>query len=104
MVEVSSIKTNMKPSNLQKLEIQRVTILELQAQVAELKSQNSELIKKSLGMEHEKQELADEVLRVKTINSKLKKNLNLTQAWNDDLQNTVCFLFYIYFCFNYLKF
>ena len=90
----------MRPSDLQHKELQRVTMIELQAKVAELEdknesltSQNSELIKKTYGLELEKQELADEVLWVKTINLKLKKNLNLTQAWNDDLKNTVCIHF-----------
>ena len=88
----------MRPSDLQHKELQRVPMIELQAKVAELEnesltSQNSELIKKTYGLELEKQELADEVLWVKTINLKLKKNLNLTPAWNDDLQNTVCIQF-----------
>ena len=90
----------MRPSDLQHKELQRVTMVEFQAKVAELEdknesltSQNSELIKKTYGLELEKQELADEVLWVKTINLKLKKNLNLTPAWNNDLQNTVCFHF-----------
>ena len=71
----------MRPSDLQHKELQRVTMIELQAKVAELEdknesltSQNSELIKKTYGLELEKQELADEVLWVKTINLKLKKN------------------------------
>ena len=65
----------MRPSDLQHKELQRVTMIELQAKVAELEdknesltSQNSELIKKTYGLELEKQELADEVLWVKTIN------------------------------------
>ena len=95
----------MRPSDLQHKELQRVTMIELQAKVAELEdknesltSQNSELIKKTYGLELEKQELAYEVLWVKTINLKLKKNLNLTPAWNDDLQNTV----YIHFLYLFL--
>ena len=61
MVEVSSIKTNMKPFNLQKLEIQQVTILELQAQI---KFQNSDLIKNTSGF-------ADEVVHYLAIYARI---------------------------------